>query len=101
MPVVTIKPGKDLRVRFRVPRSRVIDYNVEAERPVTTWVLDEEGLAEFDKRRGGDVRSYYGGFPNRYRHQQEIRLPFSGWWYLVIENLDDDRPVAVHYEVLE
>jgi hypothetical protein len=99
MPTVTIKPGKDLRVRFQVPRSRVIEYAVEAEHPVTTWVLDEEGLQQFSTRSLDEVTSYYGGFHKRYTHHQELRLPFTGWWYLVIENLDGHQSTAVHYEV--
>jgi hypothetical protein len=99
MPIATIKPGQDLKIRFPVPKSRVIEYEVEADRPVSTWVLDEEGLHQFSSKHSDDVTSYYGGFHRRYRHQQELRLPFSGWWYLVIDNLDDKNPVAVHYEV--
>lgn len=100
MPIATIKPGKDLRIKFPVPRGRVIEYEVEAEHPVSTWVLDEEGLQQFSRKRGDDtISSYYGGFHRRYNHRQELRLPFTGWWYLVIENLEGRKPVAVHYEV--
>lgn len=99
MPLVTIKPGKDLRIKFPVPKRKVIDYDVEAELPVSTFVLDEEGLRQYSNKRVDDITSYYGGFHKRYQHRQELRLPFSGWWYLVIENLDETRPVAVHYEV--
>jgi hypothetical protein len=99
MPTVTIKPGKDLQVKYPVPRSRIIEFEVEAERPVTTWVLDQEGLQQFANKRAHEVTSYFGGFARRYNHHQELRLPFTGWWYLVIENLDTSKSVAVHYEV--
>jgi hypothetical protein len=97
MPTALIKPKSYLSVRYRVPRSGLIEYKVEASRPVNTFVLDEEGLREF-LGRGGDVYSYYGGFARRYEHRQELRLPFSGWWYLVIDNPMSES-VAVHYEV--
>jgi len=99
MPVSTIKAGKDLIIKFRVPKSRIIEYVVEAERPVSTWVLDEEGLRQFSNKRVENVDSYYGGFHRRLNHQQELKLPFTGSWYLAIENLDDKNATAVHYEV--
>jgi hypothetical protein len=98
MPLAAIKPGKFLQVRYSVPRNRWIEYSVEADRPVSTFILDEAGLQEFMKK-GGDVYSYYGGFHRRRSHHQELRLPFKGDWYLVIENEDDKEPAAVHYEV--
>lgn len=97
MPTTTLKPDTHLRIRYPTPRRGVVEYHVEADRPVTTFVLDEKGLREFYK--GGDVYSYYGGFYGRREHHQELRLPFRGWWYLVIENLSETEPVAVHYEV--
>ena len=97
MPTALLKPNGHLRVRYRVPRRGLIEYKVEANRPVTTFVLDEEGLKEF-MGRGEDVYSYYGGFSKRREHYQELRLPFRGWWYLVIDN-PNKEPVAIHYEV--
>ncbi len=98
MPTVTVQPDHHLQLRYRVPRSGVVEYHVEAERPVTTFVVDEEGLREF-MDEGGEVGSYYGGFARRYRHDEEVRFPFRrGWWYLVIVN-NESTPVAVHYEV--
>ena len=97
MPTSLIEPKGYLRIRYRVPPRGLIEYKVEADRPVSTYVLDEEGLEEF-LGRGKDITSYYGGFYNRYEHRQEIRLPFRGWWYLVIDNTSR-YPIAVHYEV--
>jgi hypothetical protein len=97
MAFATLRPYSYLKVRYPVPKRGLIDYKVEAERPVDTFVLDEEGLREF-LGKGRDVYSYYGGFSNRYEHHQELRLPFRGWWYLVIDN-NQDEPVKVYYEV--
>ena len=99
VPTLTLKPGDDVRIRYPVPRNGLIEYTVEAERPVTTYILDREGMDEYMGRKSY-VTSYYGGFPTRRNHHQEIRLPFRGWWWLVIQNDDEKRPVAVHYEVL-
>jgi len=97
MPMALIKPRGYLRIRYSVPRRGLIEYNVQADKPVSTYILDEQGLSEF-LGKGEDVYSYYGGFPRRREHRQELRLPFRGWWYLVIDS-DNKEPVAVHYEV--
>ncbi|SRR5713226_48127 len=90
-----------LKVRYNVPKNGSIEYEVEANRPVTTFVVDEEGLKEFNSK-GSDVYSYYGGFASRYEHHQELRLPLKvrmqGYWYLIIDNPQNES-VAVHYEV--
>lgn len=98
MPTLTVKPGEDVRIRYPVPRNGLIEYEVEGDRPVTTFIFDKAGLEEFlhDKEY---ITSYYGGFPDRRYHNQEIRLPFRGWWWLVILNDDEDKSAAVHYEV--
>jgi hypothetical protein len=70
---------------------------VEAQAPVNTYVLDEEGLREFYS--GSREFSSWGGFTTRREHHQEIRLPFRGSWYLIVLN-PSDSPVAVSYEVL-
>jgi hypothetical protein len=98
MPVALIKPNKHLRVKYKVPRNGLVDYSVEADRPVTTFIVDDEGLKEF-YGRGDEVHSYYGGFPNRRWHQQELKLPFKGNWYLIILNEDDKNPAATWYNV--
>jgi hypothetical protein len=101
MPLEAIKPNSHLKLRYPVPKRHRIDYEVEANRPVTTFVLDEEGLQEYNKRGGGDVYSYYGGFPHRRVHRERVELPrdLEGNWYLVIQNDSEKETVAVRYEV--
>lgn len=99
MPVATIKPNTHLRIKYPVPRDGWIEYTVEADRPVTTFILDDEGLDEYYNKKSGDIYSYYGGFPYRRLHHQELKLPFRGSWYLLIINEDKREPIAVHYEV--
>ena len=102
MPTQMIKPNGYLKVRYKVPRRGLIEYTVEADRPVDTFVLDQEGLLEFEDR-AESVYSYYGGFARRREHHQELRLPpnvrAEGFWYLVINNRNNES-AAVHYEVL-
>jgi hypothetical protein len=98
MPTEKIRPNSHLKIRFQIPKNRVVKYEVEADRPVDTYILDEKGLQEFYAKNTDWIESYYGGFSNRYKHRQELRLPFSGWAYLVIKNSQNET-VAVHYEL--
>jgi hypothetical protein len=100
MPLAVIKANSHLTPRYSGPRKRRIEYEVEASHPVTTFVLDEEGLQEYN-RRGSDVYSYYGGFSHRRVHREKVDLPsdFDGPWFLIIQNDNAKEPVAVRYEV--
>lgn len=95
MPVKTLPPNTYTVVRSYVPWSKRFKYQVEAERPVDTYVLDEDELAKFKK--GKRVRSY-GGYEERRFHRDIGRLPREGEWYLVISNFGEE-PSAVYYEV--
>jgi hypothetical protein len=100
MPLTAIKPNSHLKLRYPIDRRRRIEYEVEANLPVTTFILDEEGLQEYNSR-GSDVYSYYGGFSHRRVHREKVELPsdFDGPLYLIIQNDDEKQPVAVRYEV--
>jgi hypothetical protein len=93
--LATLKPNEGLSLKYRVPRRGLVEFVVEAERPVHTYVLDPEGLDAFNH---GKTDRSFGGFMTRQRHHQELRLPFKGTWYLVILN-PHDEPVAIGYDV--
>ena len=100
MPLTAIKPNSHLKLSYAVPRRRRIEYEVEANLPVTTFVLDDDGLKEYN-RKGKDIYSYYGGFSHRRVHRETVDLPsdIDGPLYLIIQNDNDKQPVAVRYEV--
>lgn len=105
MPLSVIKPNSHLKIGYFVPKKRRIEYEVEASLPVTTFVLDDAGLIEYNKKRS-DVYSYYGGFSHRYLHQQKVTFTPLNFeigqpWYLIIQNDSDKEYVAVRYEVFE
>jgi len=101
MPLDVIKPHSHLKLSYPSPRKPRIEYEVEANRPVTTFVLDDEGLREYNTR-GSDVYSYFGGFTNRRVHREKVEFPkdFAGPWYLIIQN-STNSPVAVNYQVFD
>jgi len=95
MPTQTLPANSYIYFKFHFRRRGVIKFYVEAELPVDTYVVDEPGFENFTS---GYEFTTYGGFTNREKHQQELRVPFEGYWYLIIQN-HQIRGIAVHYEV--
>lgn len=98
MPTRTLSAGRNLLVPFNVPTSQEVEYTVEAERPVNTYVFDEVGQQAFYQE--GDDDWAYGGFKRQRRHHQRVVLPFQGKAYLVILNPSKSQSTAVHYSIL-
>lgn len=95
MPVDIIQPQSHLALEYDVPRRRTVEFEVSANLPVSTYVLDEDGYDAFQQ---GESIPSYGGFTDRREHHQELILPFRGRWVLLIVNkLNED--VAVSYDV--
>lgn len=90
-----IGADENLRLRYDAPAHGRVRFIVDAEQPVTTYVVDATGLAALDA--GEDVPSV-GGFTHRRYHEQRLGLPFQGDWWLVIMNRRDE-PVRIWYEV--
>lgn len=98
MPTLKIPPDSYISLEYKVPKSRLVEFEIDADRPVKTYVLGPKTLKRFEQ--GSKNFRYYGGFPEPRRHQsQEVRLPFSGLWYLVISNRSLKEPARVEYEV--
>jgi len=98
MPTVILGPNKNVRARYRVPEDGTVEFEVEADLPVKTYIVRPAGLDYFDE--GSTTFKYYGGFPDpRRKQRQRLYLPFTGPWYLLIINEDEDESVRVRYEV--
>jgi len=76
-------------------RTNLIKFYVESEFPVDTYIVDLLGLQNF---QAGRAFTTYGGLINAIEHRQEIRVPYEGEWYLIINN-KGYQPTAIHYEV--
>jgi hypothetical protein len=97
MPSTTIKADQYIQLEYRVPRNGWIEFEIDANGPVTSYVLDKVGLNDFAE--GITDFHYYGGFARRDYHQQKLYLPFNGSWFLVISNRSRTYDVRVRYEV--
>jgi len=93
-----IPPNQNIRLRYSVPESGLVEFQIQADHPVRTYIVRKRGLELFDE---GNVKfKYYGGFPDaRRRQHQTVSLPFEGPWYLLIINDDEDESVTVFYDV--
>ena len=98
MPKVRLDPDENVRLRYSVPESGMIEFELEADLPVKTYIVRPRSLELFDE--GNRRFKYYGGFPEaRTRQAQFLRLPFEGPWYLLIVNPSKNDSVRVNYEV--
>jgi hypothetical protein len=97
MGIAVIGPNQNARIRYRVPSSRTIEFDVRADHSVRTYIMTKKTLEEFDS--GVKNFKYYGGFqdPPRRHHRQELVLPFDGHWYLMIVN-PSSHSVEAKYE---
>jgi hypothetical protein len=95
MPRIKLKANTHFTVPFDLPRSRrTVDFFVEADLPVRTFILDDDELAAF---RAGKRYKTYGADRAKKRHEKRVRIP-SGAWNFVIVN-SNDEPVSVFYEL--
>ncbi len=80
-----------------VPNSRIpgVHYIVESQFPVTVYILRRSDLGNFENSR---MFSYIAGNTNRSYHNEDVNLPHSGIWYLVIWNAGN-RPTDVDYQL--
>lgn len=90
-----LRPMSYTAVPTYVPRNRRINYTVEAEHPVSTFLIDRDDFHRYDD--GEEVRSF-GGFRRKRYHKQRGKMPYSGNWMLVISN-ENECSVAVHFDV--
>lgn len=96
VPTQTLLANHHIYFTFNNLRYRdSISFHVESEYPVNTYLVDDEGFNNF---REGNEFTYYGGFRNQREHQDRIRVPHEGNWYLIIDN-PQYQSTAIHYEV--
>ncbi len=97
MQTFQLSPHSFRSIQYNLTRPKMIAFEViTSGAPVTTFLVDYIGLAEV--RSGQPSVASYGGFPQRYQHYQELKLPIVGAWWLVIAN-PTDIVTNVTYEV--
>lgn len=97
MPSTTLKPNTNIRLQYRVPDSGFVEFEIDADSPVASYIVRPKGLDLFD--RGSTRFRYYGGFPDaRKYHRQFLKLPFAGTFYLLIVN-EGRRTIGIDYSV--
>lgn len=98
MPATPIGPNQHIRPYYDVPAGSLIRFRVQSDRSVETYIMDGFNLGLF--QRGDRGFRYFGGFPTQQTyHTQELRIPTSGGFYLVIVNRDPQAAAFVQYDV--
>ncbi|MCK4395993.1 hypothetical protein KAW96_05285 [candidate division WOR-3 bacterium] len=99
MPVFRLEQDEYYVITVRVPRRRKpwLGYDIEAEGPVHVYLLDEEELEKYKK---GKDFYYYNDKGDRARKyfSEDVDLPFSDKWYLVIDH-EEDKSIAIFYKL--
>ncbi|MBI3582723.1 MAG: hypothetical protein HY096_02080 [Nitrospinae bacterium] len=96
MPTLILPANKHISLKRKVPRSGFIEIYIESDKPVTSYILDEDGNKAFYDAQP-EIPSY-GGFTNRKLHHQKVYLDFQGDFYFIIMNEKID-PAAIHWEI--
>lgn len=95
MKVEVLKPNEYIIVSVDVTGRRPrIYYKVSSTHNVKVYLLDSEGVENFEK---GNELDTYNDIHLRKYHEEGILLPGQGMWYLVIDN-PINKDVAVSYE---
>lgn len=106
MPTTTLKPDTHLKIENLVRRERRpgmlirrlprLSFQVDAERAVDAYLLDEAALDDF---YAGKAFHTYGASKHRQEHYLTFVPPSAGKWYLIIVNPSIEDSTAIHYEV--
>jgi hypothetical protein len=98
MPTKTLAPNHFIAPEYNLSKEGSVTIFVEADIPVKSYIVRPKALEAY--RTGIKNFKYYGGFPDPRMHQnQTIWLPFSGEWYLIISNPNNETEAEVNYEV--
>ena len=97
MPVLRLRPDEYISLEYKRPKSRWFEFEIDADRPVKTYIVGPKNLRRFEE---GRKFNYVGGYPEERDHQrQKVWISFSGPVYLIISNPHRDKPVELEYDV--
>jgi hypothetical protein len=98
MPALTLGPDEYTTLEYILKRKGPIEFEIDADAPVRTYVVGPKGLQRFEE--GSKTFKYWGGFPDpRASQKQKVWIPWSGPWYLIVTNPSKHESVGVDYEV--
>jgi hypothetical protein len=98
MPSITLEPDTYVSLEYKIGEDDAVVIEITSDIPVKSYIVRPKGLELF--KDGSTSFKYYGGFPDpRREQQQELLLPFSGPWYLIISNPSRTKTARVNYAV--
>lgn len=96
-PTRRIASGHYIVFSYPVSEDHMACFDLVSDVPVTTYVVDKEGLDAFDRRETA-VKSY-GGETRKLEHSIDALIPSGLDWWLIIHN-DGDHEASVRHAVL-
>jgi hypothetical protein len=98
MPSLTLRPNTYITMKYHISDEDAVVLSLKADIPVKTYIVRPKGLDLFEE--GSQTFKYYGGFPDPRKEQfQELLLPFSGDFYLIVSNPSKTSSARVDLEV--
>ena len=89
MPTRLLEPHDDFRISFDpMIERRVIQVNVKSDIALYAYIVDGEGLEEYDD--GDDFTTFAGGNKRRRNHKLRTVMPSRLRWYLLVVNTSDE-----------
>ena len=95
----SLKPNHQRKIKIEIEspeRDPTLIFEVRADNPVTTYLVDDMGLEDY---ANGQTPSYYAGFQDRRNHQAELTLPGFSRYHLIIINKSPDNPAKIEYNL--
>ena len=96
---VSLKPKHQRKIKISIEyaeRDPKLLFEVRADHPVTTYLVDDMGLEDYGN---GQTPSYYAGFKDRRNHLAELTLPGFSQYHLIIVNKSPDNPAKIEYTI--
>lgn len=97
MPTLTVRGNNDVRIEF-VPERRGgrVKIEVESERPIRAYIVDSDGMDEFDNEEAEQFTTLAGGDKTSTHHVLSAFIPRDTEWFLLLVN-NRERSSAVHW----
>ena len=98
MPADQLNPNEVLILEFE-PRRRNprVVFEVSSNIPVTTYLVDDMGMEDFEDGRTPD---YYAGFRNRRSHHADLFVSDFSRYYLLIQNKSLKDSARINYDLI-
>lgn len=100
MNTVVVPAGKFIHFPYRPPRNGVVRISMESDVPISTFILNLDGLVVLRSGKMPQARTYVPPLPE---FDMRFDIPFSDQnWHLAFGNeLANGKPARIKFTVME